>query len=98
MSVYHRFIGRKARMSPTTQVLLSGALTFGVPLVLAFRELHLLRRPGGKAGWGGDPVTPPSPPPRPADGEPPRKPLPDCLIVAAQGAPLRLQERERELV
>jgi hypothetical protein len=32
-------------MTPETQILLSGALTFGVPLALAARELIALRRP-----------------------------------------------------
>ena len=71
-------------MSPGVQILLSGALTFGVPLILAARELIILRR-GGSGSWppndpSRDPATPtpfswrPSlPPPRPAsldDGPP----------------------------
>lgn len=60
-------------MSPSTFVLLSGALTFGVPLALALRELRELRRPPG-GGW-----TPPrQPDPQPAPPKP--RPLPDCLI------------------
>ena len=57
-------------MTPTTHVLLSGALTFGVPLVLAVGQLIALRRRPGD-GWKRDPRIPPPPPP---------KPLPDCLI------------------
>ncbi len=63
-------------MSPETQILLSGALTFGVPLVLAVRELLLLRRPP-RGGWRPEPMPPNAGPvPLPAGG----KPLPDCLI------------------
>jgi len=53
-------------MSPSTFVILSGVLTFGVPLLLAVRELFYLRPSGG---WTPDPPPPPEP-----------KPLPDCLI------------------
>ena len=69
-------------MAPETQVLLSGALTFGAPLVLAVRELILLRRrPPGNDG----------PPPPERVPEPPRpKPLPDCLVP-------KLRPRVREL-
>ena len=57
-------------MAPGTQVVLSGLLTFGVPLVLALRELReLRRRPRG--GW-----EPPAHEPVPV----PPRPLPDCLI------------------
>ncbi len=84
-------------MSPTTQVLLSGALTFGVPLALAFRELRVLRRPNRGAGWGGDPIVPTPPPPPPTDPETPSRPLPECLIIAARGLPER-SVREPELV
>ena len=57
-------------MQPEIQVLLSGALTFGVPLAFAIRELIELRRP--PRGGGG---LPPAPDPAPSP-----KPLPDCLI------------------
>ncbi|MBL6455243.1 hypothetical protein JMJ55_07910 [Belnapia sp. T6] len=62
-------------MTPEAFVLLSGSLTFGVPLVLALRELRGLRRGGG--GWRPDPV-PPAPRPLPRGGS--GKPLPDGLI------------------
>lgn len=56
-------------MTGSTFVLLSGALTFGVPLALAVNELVALRRrPDGE--WRRDPEPAPLPP----------KPLPDCLI------------------
>jgi hypothetical protein len=84
-------------MSPTTQVLLSGALTFGVPMLLAFRELRALRRPRRGSGWGGEPALPPPPPPSPTEQGPPARPLPECLIIAARGLPQR-QTREPELV
>lgn len=57
-------------MQPEIQVLLSGALTFGVPLAFAIRELIELRRP---PRGGGLPPPEKAPDPRP-------KPLPDCLI------------------
>ena len=59
-------------MSPGTFVVLSGVLTFGVPLALAIRELRELRRPP-RGGWG----LPPSPPPEEPIGP---KPLPECLV------------------
>lgn len=55
-------------MDPELQVALSGGLTFGMPLILALRELVVLRRPPGGS--------PPGPAP---DHEP--KPLPACLLV-----------------
>lgn len=58
-------------MSSTTFVLLSGALTFGAPLAIAFHELFALRRRPPNDGPGGHRVEPPPPSP---------KPLPDCLI------------------
>ena len=57
-------------MDPSTYVLLSGCVTYGIPLALAVRELLNLR------------TTPPGldgPPPPPAIRPPPR-PLPDCLL------------------
>jgi hypothetical protein len=64
-------------------IVLSGVVTFGVPLALAVRELVLLRRGGGGGGGGswtrdGARETPPAP--RPAGN----KPLPDCLIPKVQ--------------
>ena len=72
-------------MTPAEQVVLSGALTFGVPLLLAIRELILLRRPRRDGGPPpGDPI-PPAP-----------KPLPDCLIPKPFGLGLNTQPH-REL-
>jgi hypothetical protein len=72
-------------MTSATQIVLSGALTFGVPLVLAIRDLITLRRdPGGS--WPPSPP-PQTPPPAPRTGSPPiRRELPACLI------PVRLPE------
>ncbi|GAA0604690.1 hypothetical protein GCM10009416_47920 [Craurococcus roseus] len=66
-------------MSPETFVLLSGALTFGAPLLLAARELWALRRDDGRRGGGllERDRAPDVPPPSPAGGV---RPLPDCLI------------------
>ena len=44
------------------QILLSGSLTFGVPLILAVRELVVLRRSGGP-GWSPDDQSEPDPAP-----------------------------------
>ncbi|MBC7800771.1 MAG: hypothetical protein H7Z10_09115 [Gemmatimonadaceae bacterium] len=70
-------------MEPSTQVILSGLLTFGVPLAFAIRELIVTRRiPPSQ--WGGDGPPPPAPVPPPPDKTPdwvaPNKPLPECLI------------------
>jgi hypothetical protein len=72
-------------MAPEVFVLLSGGLSFGVPLVLAIRELRNLKRSDG-GGWRPD-STPPSPKPRPTGGS--GKPLPDCLIPKPVPASLR---------
>jgi hypothetical protein len=74
-------------MAPEVFVLLSGSLSFGVPLVFAIRELRNLKR-GDGGGWRPDPL-PPAPKPLPIGGS--GKPLPDCLI------PKRLPARPREL-
>lgn len=62
-------------MDGETFVLLSGALTFGAPLVFAVWELLTLRR-GDGGSWKNDPRPDAPPPPAPAGN----KPLPDCLI------------------
>lgn len=76
-------------MSPETQILLSGALTFGVPLALAVRELVLLRRHRGTGG-AGPARTPAAPPPAPR----PAATLPDCLVPRPAPRPAK---RAREL-
>ena len=75
-------------MAPATQVLFTGALTFGVPLALALHELIALRRRPS----GGPPDSPPPPPPTPLPPESFTRPLPACLI------PQRRPERILELV
>lgn len=72
-------------MSPLTFVLLSGTLTFGVPLAVAIREL-LTIPPSDR---GGD-----EPPPEPRFRDPPR-PLPDCLLPPPM--PIRAPVRVRVL-
>jgi hypothetical protein len=63
-------------MQAATQVILIGALTFGVPLVWAVHELIALRRSSGRFRRGNEP-----PPPEPPKLSPDRpKPLPECLI------------------
>jgi hypothetical protein len=79
-------------MDGTAFVVLSGALTFGVPLALALRELfELKRRDGGS--WDGDGPPPSKPKPPPSHGQ---KPLPDCLIPRLP--PRRVSIRELEEV
>ncbi len=66
-------------MAPGIQIVLSGALTFGIPLLFAVNELRALRRRwNGPDDRNGQPD--PEPPPfRPGDVPAP-KPLPACLI------------------
>lgn len=65
-------------MTPATQALLSGAITFGIPLALAIRELLLLSRSGEH---GPDPEPPRTLRPAPApDDDAALPPLPACLI------------------
>ena len=77
-------------MNGTAFVLLSGTLTFGIPLMLAVRELYELKR-RGRGGWDGDGPSPPPPPKPPSFGH---KPLPDCLIPRLPPNPVRLRELE----
>jgi hypothetical protein len=58
---------KEARMSPELQVFLSGTLTFGVPLVVAVREIVVTKRGGG---WR----------PERLPEQRPTKPLPPCLL------------------
>lgn len=76
-------------MNGTAFVLLSGALTFGIPLLLAIRELYELKR-RRNGGWEGDGSAPIVPPP-PSLGH---KPLPDCLIPRLPRNPVRIRELE----
>lgn len=75
-------------MNADVNALLSGAVTFGVPLAVCIRELIVLRRDRGGWGWG----TPAPPSPPPPDSEPSLppalRPLPDCLIPKLQQAPV----------
>lgn len=84
-------------MEASTQVILSGLLTFGVPLILACRELLVVRRPP-PGRWGGDEPPPPPPVVPPPDFMPNEmrlgrydvnQPLPDCLVPKA---PQRVRE------
>ena len=76
-------------MSPDVHILLSGALSFGVPLLLAVRELVVLGREssGGGPAKGGD-ARGQAPAPTPPAGEPSSlPPLPPCLVEALRGGP-----------
>ena len=57
-------------MNANVQIVLSFALTFGVPILFALRELMVLRRHRGDGGGRDEPPAEPKSP----------KPLPDCLI------------------
>ena len=77
-------------MSPAIQVLLSGALTIGVPVALAILDLRATRRRSGDGGARPQAPTPPKP-----------RPLPDCLIpkLPPHPAPTEpVQTRTPELV
>jgi len=83
-------------MQPALQVVLSGSLTFGVPLLLAVRELFVAGRDNGS--------TPDGNVPRPTDVPPVtqggcgRRPLPACLIpVMPRPVTTPRSERTREL-
>ena len=67
-------------MSPATQVILSGLLTFGIPILFAIRELIALRRWKGEPGAGPDGSAEPKPPPLAPSGGLTVKPLPACLV------------------
>jgi hypothetical protein len=62
-------------MSPDLQITLSFALTFGVPAVLAVRELLLLKRDDGPPDWIWRPedMRPPDPRPAPAPAKVPAR-------------------------
>lgn len=72
-------------MTPGLHITLSLLLTFGVPILLALRELRGL-------GRGGAPWRKPLPAPDPAPLVPDHglKPLPECLVP-------RARSRERQL-
>ncbi len=79
-------------MSPAVQVVLSGCLSFGIPLLIALFELRSLRRYRGGGGWR---RPSPAPQPRPMQGG--TRPLPACLIPTAQWrapGPVRVRVRE----
>jgi hypothetical protein len=81
-------------MAPGYHIVLSGVLTFGVPLAFALHELRTLRRPQrGPDDRGRDP-DPARPPPPPGDA-PALKPLPSCLIPNLP--PARMAGRSRAL-
>ena len=73
-------------MSPDVHILLSGALSFGVPLAFAIRELIMLGRDPGGPGRDGDVTRDRSPTPSPND-EPGLPPLPPGLVLPLQGNP-----------
>ena len=85
-------------MQPGLQVILSGTLTFGVPLVLAIREL-MASRPPSPPPPDGNARRPPGVPPLPPSGYGER-PLPACLIPSlpprngAVAPPQRVRELE----
>jgi len=77
-------------LEPATQIVLSGCLTFGIPLALALRELVVMRR-----GQGNNIPPPPPPPP---EERPKPKPLPPCLQVNFDRLPPMTQVREQRVL
>ena len=76
-------------MSPATQALLSGGLSFGAVLLVAINELRTLRRNRGGDDDGPRRASPL--PPRPSPGG--ARALPACLVPNAQWrAPARMRE------
>jgi hypothetical protein len=76
-------------LNPAVQVMLSGGLSLGVPLMIAIYELRSLRRyRGGDEGWPR-----PAPDPKPSPTRDGSRPLPACLIPTEQWrAPVRVKE------
>ena len=74
-------------MSPDVHILLSGALSFGVPLLLAVRELVVLGRESRAGSAKGGDAREQVPAPPPPAGEPSLPPLPPCLVEALRGGP-----------
>ena len=73
-------------MAPGVQVILSGTITFGVPMLYAVCELIMLRRPRNDPGDGPDR----GPSPR---NDPDAPKLPACLIPKRQATqPTRTPE------
>ncbi len=81
-------------MSPGALIALSGALTFGAPLLFAVGELIALRRLD-RDDDGRDRPEDPTPPPPPDRSGPYARPLPACLIpqlYSASPAETRVRE------
>ncbi len=72
-------------MDAGLQIVLSGALTFGVPILIGVRELIILRPSRG--GWSGDHVPDIAPVPPPPGTGAPSRPLPACLIPSLPPRP-----------
>jgi hypothetical protein len=66
-------------MKPALVVILSGLLTFGVPLAVALWEVIVLRR-NARGQWRSDGPPPPEPPRRPDEPPQGQRQLPACLI------------------
>ena len=81
-------------MNPSTQVLLSCALTFGVPILLAGWELWRLGPSPRHLPPGGETSAPPPPLPDPVTAPRGQKPLPDCLIPRLPSCPAGTRELE----
>ena len=83
-------------MTPGTQIILSGTLTFGVPLALAVRDLLSTRRAQG-GSWDPEPPKPTPPAPSGGGNQICSNRLPQCLIDAAtiRHAPTNTRVPER---
>ncbi len=65
-------------MDAGLQIVLSGTLTFGVPILIGLRELYMLKP--GNGGGRGEYVPDIVPPPPTPSADQPSRPLPACLI------------------
>lgn len=93
---FARFWHNGGMISSDLHIALSFLLTFGVPMLIAYRELRMVspkRRRGG--GDGNAPVTPPAP--VNPDGDDALPPLPQSLIDAAKGTPAPQPSRPKVL-
>lgn len=73
-------------MAPSTQILISGVLTFGIPLLIGLHGMIVLKRKKGPRPPDEPPPPPPFRPKHPSDTY--SKPLPACLVPQRRGVPV----------
>ena len=83
-------------MTPGTLVFLEGAVTFGIPVLFAVRELFVHGRGGGPGRFDGPRDDAPAPP---LPGSEPHAPsLPDCLVPAMRADPAARQTKRNPVL